>query len=418
MRTRWSIPALGAFFVAIALAVSACGSSLPNNAVATVAGNPISLKAFDHWLYVDAKGQSESSTASPVIAPNDPPNFTKCIADVRAQIPSLKKTATKTLKADCSQLFTSLSSQVMDFLIKAYWYQALAHKDGINLTTAQVQAALVKAKKTQFKTAAAYTSFLTESGQTSDDILYRVRVNQVYEKLIKKYPTTVTSAEIASYYAAHKSSYGTPQRRNMRIVLAKTKAQAQAALSALQSGQSWKTVAKTYSTDPTTKNNGGLLTDVTAGTQDAALSKAAFAATPNKLVGPVKGEFGYYVVDVIKVIPATQESLAKATPTIKTTLTTAKQTSAETKVNDAAKKLYFPKTTCRALYAMADCHGYKAPKTSTSSTTPATTGTASSTATTPSTSTGTASSSNSATTPAPSTATGTASSTTTTKSSS
>ena len=69
-------------------------------------------------------------------------------------------------------------------------------------------------------------------------------------------------------------------------------------------------VAKKYSIDPTTKNKGGVLTNVTKGQQDAALSKAAFAATTNKLIGPVKGQFGYYVVEVTKITPATQKSLA------------------------------------------------------------------------------------------------------------
>ena len=41
----------------------------------------------------------------------------------------------------------------MDFLIKAYWYQADAHKLGIRVTEAQVQKALDQAKKQQFPTA-------------------------------------------------------------------------------------------------------------------------------------------------------------------------------------------------------------------------------------------------------------------------
>ena len=63
---------------------------------------------------------------APVIVPNDPPDFKKCIAQVRKQIPTLAKTTDKQLKTDCNQLFTSLGSQVMDFLIKSYWYQAEA----------------------------------------------------------------------------------------------------------------------------------------------------------------------------------------------------------------------------------------------------------------------------------------------------
>ncbi|HET8979440.1 MAG TPA: SurA N-terminal domain-containing protein, partial [Solirubrobacteraceae bacterium] len=218
------ILALGAFFVAVALVIAGCGSSsgVPSGSVATVAGNPISTRAFKHWMYVAAKGQAAQAPGQPVIVPEDPPNFTKCVAQVRAELPQLRKTATKTLKADCNQLFQSLSSQVMDFLIKAYWYQADAHKMGIKLTDAQVQAALAKAKKSQFQTASQYQNFLTQSGQTPQDILFRVRVNQIYTKLTARYPTTVTPAMISSYYNSHKSQFGTPQTRNMRIVLTKT----------------------------------------------------------------------------------------------------------------------------------------------------------------------------------------------------
>jgi foldase protein PrsA len=363
MKTRKSILALGAFFVLIAIAVSGCGSGLPGNAVADVAGNPVTTQAFNHWMYVAAAGQASQSPGQPVIVPNDPPNFPKCVTQVRAQIPALKKTPDKTIKADCKQLFTSLSGQVMDFLIKAYWYQADAHKLGINVTNAQVQKALTTAKKAQFSTDAQFQGFLKTSGQTLQDITFRIRVNQIFMKLSAKHSSTVTPAAIAAYYASHQSLFGTPETRNMRIVLTKTAAQAATAKAALQHGKSWAAVAKKYSTDPTTKSKGGLLTGVTAGQQDSALSTAAFAAPVNKLLGPVKGQFGYYVLEVIKVVPATHKTLAQSSAQIKTTLTTQLQTASQTAVDNHAKKDWLKKTTCRAAYAMADCTGYKAPKT-------------------------------------------------------
>jgi foldase protein PrsA len=358
----------GAFFVVIALAVSACGSSsgsATGGTVATVAGNPISTRAFDHWMFVAAQGQAAQSPGQPVIVPNDPPNFTKCITQVRAQIPTLKKTAAKTLKADCGQLFTQLSGQVMDFLIKAYWYQADAHRLGIKITTAQVNKALDTAKKAQFSTAAQFNAFLKTSGQTQQDILFRVRVNQIFAKLSARHPTKVTTAAIAAYYASHKSQFGSPESRNLKVVLAKTQADASAARSALQKGQSWDAVAKKYSTDPTTKNKGGVLNGVTKGQQDAALTTAAFAAPLNKLEGPVKAQFGYYILEVTKITAATQRSLAQSTALIKQTLTSQLATSAQTAVDNQAKKDWLKKTTCKKLYSMADCNGYKAPKATT-----------------------------------------------------
>ena len=64
MKVRSSISALGAFFV-IAIGIAGCGSGVPGDSVADVAGNPISTQAFNHWMYVAAKSQAAQSPASP-----------------------------------------------------------------------------------------------------------------------------------------------------------------------------------------------------------------------------------------------------------------------------------------------------------------------------------------------------------------
>ena len=152
----------------------------------------------------------------------------------------------------------------------------------------------------------------------------------------------------------------------MEIVLTKTQAQANAAKAAIQGGQSWKTVAKKFSIDPS-KSTGGVLNGVSAGQQDSALSKAAFAAPVNQLVGPVKSQFGYYLIKVTKINPATQRTLAQSSALIKQTLKSQLTTQSQTAVDAHAKKDWLKKTSCRKLYEMADCNGYKAPKTSTTS---------------------------------------------------
>jgi foldase protein PrsA len=366
MKVRRSIVALSAFFVC-ALAAAGCGSGVPGDSVADVAGNPITTQAFNHWMFVAAKSQASSSPGQPVIVPNDPPNFDNCVAQVRKELPSLAKLPTKQLRGDCKQLFTSLSSQVMDFLIRSYWYQADAAKLHVNVTNAQVEKAFnaARAQNPQVLTQAGLQSFLKQTGQTMQDILYRFKINVIVQKLVAKRTKTVTQAEILSYYNSHSSQYGTPEMRNMRIVLTKTQAQALAAKKALQSGQSWTAVAKKYSTDPTTKNTGGQLTGVTRGQQDAALSQAAFSAPANKLTGPIKGQFGYYVFEVTKITPATHQSLAQAQTLIRQQLSSTQQQTASTAVDSQAKKDWLGQTTCRSTDAMADCKGYKAPKTAT-----------------------------------------------------
>jgi foldase protein PrsA len=268
------IPALGAFFV-LAVGLSGCGSGVPGNSVADVAGSPITLTAFNHWMVVAAKSQAVQNPGAPVIVPTDPPKFASCIAAVRSQIPNLANAPAKQLRADCKTLFTSLSGTVMDFLIKAYWYQAEAARQHITVTNAQVQTALNRAVQAQFPSPAQFQSFLTQTGQTMQDVLYRFRVQQVYVKLLQKLSGKVTDARIRSYYYSNLSKFGTPEARDIRIILTKTQAQATAARAALAAGQAspqtWAAVAKQYSIDSTTKDKGGLLTGVTQGSQDAAL---------------------------------------------------------------------------------------------------------------------------------------------------
>jgi foldase protein PrsA len=365
MKMLRSVMALGAFFVVV-ISLAACGSSVPSNSVADVAGNPITTEAFNHWMYVAAKGSAAQSPGQPVIVPTDPPNFNGCIAQARKEIPSLAKTPTKTLRSECAQLFTSLSSQVMDFLIRSYWYQAQAAGANVKVTDKEVQQQFAKDKAQQFPTASAYDTFLKQTGQTQEDILYRVRVNLIYSKLLKQHTKSVTDAQIANYFSAHQSQFGTPETRNIRFVLAKNKADADAAKAALASGQSWNDVAKKYSTDATTKNNGGLLTGVTKGQEDAALDQAAFSAPAHKLMGPIKAQLanGYYVFDVDKITPATQQTLTQATPQIKQLLSSQSQSSAQSTVDNAAKKKWLGQTKCRSGYSMTDCSGYKTPTTS------------------------------------------------------
>jgi foldase protein PrsA len=371
MKVARLILALGAFFV-LAAGISACGSSsVPGNSVANMAGNPITLQAFNHWMYVAAKGSSQSASQA-VIVPNDPPEFKNCIASARKSIPAVAKQSDKQLRTECNQLFTSLSNQVMQFLIQSYWYQAQAVNAHIKVTDAQVEQQFNQEKKQQFPTDAAFQAYLKQSGETQQDILYRVRYMLILQRLVKLHTTKVTPAEIQAYYNTHKSSFGSPESRNLRIVLAKTQGNAQAAKKALASGQSWAVVAKKYSTDKSTKNNGGLLVGVTKGQQDAALDTAAFSASTGKVLGPVKGQLaaGYYVFEVNKIKPSNQQSLAQATPQIQQLLTTQGQSSAQSTVDKQAKSKWQSQTKCRSTYSMSDCAGYKAPKSTSTTTAP------------------------------------------------
>ena len=78
---------------------------------------------------------------------------------------------------------------------------------------------------------------------TNADVLYRFKINEIVQKLVAKHATTVTPAQISAYYQSHLSQFGTQETRNMRIVLTKTAAEANAAKAALAGGATWKATA-------------------------------------------------------------------------------------------------------------------------------------------------------------------------------
>ncbi|HEY2201468.1 MAG TPA: peptidyl-prolyl cis-trans isomerase, partial [Solirubrobacteraceae bacterium] len=183
------------------------------------------------------------------------------------------------------------------------------------------------------------------------------------QQKIAKGKGTVTKAEIAKYYKENPSRFGTPEKRNLLIILTKTEAQAKKAKQEVQSGKSFESVAKKSSIDPTSKSNGGKLPGVVKGQEEKALDAAVFAAKQNVLEGPVKTPFGYYVFEVQTITPGSQQTLKQAEASIKSQLTATQQQTALSTFVKNFKKKWKAKTDCRAGYVVADCKQYKEPKT-------------------------------------------------------
>ncbi len=385
--------ALGAFFVLPALALGACGSDVPSNSVAKIGDQSIKRATFDHWMKIAAVSQASQSNPTATTAPKstvpDPPDYTKCVAAKKASAGKPAKgqpepTAAQ-LKSQCRTQYNTLRDQVLEFLIRGNWIEQESSKQKVSVTDKDVQKQIDAAVKQAFPNASDFTKFLQRSGLTEADVFYQQRNQLLQQKLtqkVTKAETKVTDAEIAAYYEKNKSRFATPERRNLRIVLTKAEAQAKQAKAALQSGQSWQAVAKQYSIDQASKSQGGVLTGVAKGQQEKALDAAIFEADKGKLVGPVKTQFGYYILEVSKVTPAKQQSLEDSKASIKQILTSEGQRKALDTFGKDYRKRWKDSTSCREGYTTADCkNGPKAQTTATSpagaatTTTPATQGT-------------------------------------------
>jgi foldase protein PrsA len=366
-KTLRSLSALGAVLFAL-VGLSACGG-IPGDAVVQVSGTAITKTAFDHWMAVAATSSSASPTEKPAVP--EPPDYTTCIAHLAktAAKPAKGQSAptTKQLKSQCETEYKSLQTEVLGFLISSQWVIGEASALNVKLSDAEVKKEFTKIKAEQFPKAAEFEKFLTTSGQSVSDLLLRVKLNllsQKIQKQIVKKKSTVTQAQIKKYYEENKSKYGTPEKRNVRIVLTKTEAAAASAKKEIESGKSFASVASKDSIDPTSKADGGLLKEVVKGEEEKALDTAIFSASKNVLGGPVKTPFGYYVYEVVSTTPGTQQPLSKVQTTIKEQLISTGEQQALSKFVKEFKKKWTAKTECRSGYVVADCKSYKAPKTS------------------------------------------------------
>jgi foldase protein PrsA len=202
--------------------------------------------------------------------------------------------------------------------------------------------------------------------------MMRVRLDALSNKIrdkVTKGKDKVTDAQVEAYYDKNKNQFAQPERRDLSIILTKTKAKAAEAKAALKSGQPFKKVAKRYSIDDASKAQGGKLPAVAKGQQEKAFDTAIFGADKGKITGPVKTQFGWYVFKVDKVNAASQQTLEQAKATIKQVLASQNQQKAlDTFVKDFRSK-WKEKTDCRDGYVTQDCKN--APKATPTPTPPA-----------------------------------------------
>jgi foldase protein PrsA len=360
------LAALGAFFV-FAFAVSACGDSVPGNAVARVGDNSITRTDFDRWFGVAAA--SNPATAGNKSA-YDPPSYAGCAAKKTKEAPKPAKgqpaTTPAQFKQQCQQEYEGLRDQVLQFLILEKWVAGEAKDEGIKVSAKENEKAFNDAKKATFPKEADFQRFLKQSGMTVNDARFQVAFNAVYTKLRTKaaaHVPKVTDKAVTAFYAKNKARFAQPETRDLRVVLTKTKAKADAARKALESGGSWKKVANKYSIDQASKAQAGSLAGVTKATQEKAFGDAVFSAPKGKLTGPVKVQFGYYVFRVQKITSATQQSLKQATPAIKQELAAEGKKAADDKFNKDLRTKWKARTNCRSGYVMDQCKNAPKPKT-------------------------------------------------------
>ena len=147
----------------------------------------------------------------------------------------------------------------------------------------------------------------------------------------------VSDADVQAYYSGHAAQYKTEEQVKTRHILiaskagadaatdAAAKAKAQDVLKQVQAGGNFAALAKKYSDDPGSKDNGGELVLMPTASLDPAYAKAAMALNPGQTSGLVKSAFGYHIIQTEQKQAAGLKPLAEVKGTIVKTLEQGKQ---------------------------------------------------------------------------------------------
>jgi foldase protein PrsA len=291
------------FCAALLLLVVACGSGgskdVPAGAVAVVGDSEITKTSWD-----------------------------AVIAQTRRNFKATKRAFPKAGSVELA----NLKSNATQFLIQVSEYEQEAEKLGVKVTAKDVDDRLAQIKKQYYgnpagqKQATAaqiekrYQEALKQQGFTDQEVRDGIRLALLREKVTKKVTddVKVSDDEAREYYNDHKEQYKTlrqPESRDVRHILVKKKALADSLYTQLKAKPSrFASLAKKYSTDGASKDNGGRLPagSVLKGRLDPAFEKVAFSIKTNAISKPVKTQFGWHIIQALG--PVQPAVPPKATP--------------------------------------------------------------------------------------------------------
>ncbi|HZS29006.1 MAG TPA: peptidylprolyl isomerase [Candidatus Angelobacter sp.] len=148
---------------------------------------------------------------------------------------------------------------------------------------------------------------------------------------------TVDPAKIESYYNEHQDSYRVPERAKVRHILIETpkpgpdgkvdqkgvdaaRAKAEDVLKQVKAGGDFAALAKKYSQDPGSKDNGGELGWIVKGQTVAEFEKVAFSQSKGQISDLVQSPFGFHIIQTEDKEDAHLKPLAEVKDDIEKTL--------------------------------------------------------------------------------------------------
>lgn len=232
------------------------------------------------------------------------------------------------------QLEQMLRQNIVDQMIDQKLVLQDAKKQNMLPSDKEVQTEIDKIKK-QLGTEADFKKFLAANGvnepKLNDLVKQQLAMSDLQKKIAAEVPQP-TDEQIKAYYEQNKTQFSQPEQRQVSHILigvgdysnGKKRSEVDAKVLALQvvqkikAGEDFAKLAKEYSDDQGSKDNGGQYPPFSKGGgmvqefEDAAFNLKQGEYT----VEPVKTTYGYHIIRLDQIIPAQTKTLAESKDSI------------------------------------------------------------------------------------------------------
>jgi foldase protein PrsA len=316
------IATCAAALLAVVSLASCGGDSSPNQIVARVGGETITTAKLGHWITV-LKGGTQ-------------------------------------LAGSPARQELALRQPALHLLIALQWLVGEAADRGISISRLEVRQQIDRTERTTFYGGVAeLRKFLQATGQSVSDVELQARAELAAAKLrrlaIDSAPK-VTAAQVSAYYTQHKRRFLISERREARFTNTKTKAAAEKVKREVEAGKSL--------TGPAQRRMGELFTGarVPPSSPNNEYERAIDSATPHVVSGPYRIGADYWLYEVVRILPARQQTLAEVGDSIRRQLTSESRSQALAGFVKAWTAAWSAKTDCRAGYVVQKCRQYRGPE--------------------------------------------------------
>ena len=191
---------------------------------------------------------------------------------------------------------------VLDTLITNKIVELEAEKQNIMVTDEDIQAEydeLVESYGGEDAIKAVYEA----NGLTEAAVKKNIRTYQLTKNVIAA-SLDITDEEIEQYFEDNKDLYGQEEQVVASHILLEDEETAKEVLAKVKAGEDFAELAKEYSTDTATKEDGGDLGYISRNEMDEAFEEAAFALEKGAVSEIIETDDGYHIIKVTNKVPA------------------------------------------------------------------------------------------------------------------